>query len=119
MDERTLEALKGSIAAWEQKLANPDPSVISVGITACPLCTIFFDEKDNRSYHCSGCPVRETVGATLCYRTPYTAARQALIRWRDEPDSTLRAHDWYKACKTEIEFLKSLLPENNDASSSV
>lgn len=62
MDDRTLEALKGSIAKWEGIVAG---TIQDEGILNCPLCKLF------HLGGCQGCPVAETAGVSYCANTPY------------------------------------------------
>ena len=87
MDERTLTALKESIAKWEKRAAG-DHS-LKTGIDACPLCTLFHPRC------ISECPVAQKVGHSYCTETPY----HKYIR--DPTNETAEA---------ELNFLKSLLP---------
>lgn len=72
MDERTLTALKGSIAKWEGIVAG---TVENRGFHNCPLCARFHPEATNRSYRgphvCEGCPVKDKTGKSLCRGSPY------------------------------------------------
>lgn len=95
MDERTLEALKGSIAHWEQVVANPGTTPI--GPYECPLCHLF---NSGASDGCSGCPVAQFTGKPGCHGTPYNA---------------FRFNRTAETAQAELDFLKSLLPEGESA----
>jgi hypothetical protein len=91
MDERTLTALKGSIAKWE---AIVDGTGEDKGPENCPLCGLFNNQVNPWNF-CVGCPVRAATGVKLCENTPYVA-------YDDDP-TTANA-------QAELNFLKSLLP---------
>jgi hypothetical protein len=93
MDDRTREALEGSIRKWEAIVAGTGEDL---GAINCPLCAEFYDREDTDSdekTHCRGCPVHERTGQEHCDGPPY---------------------DWYdgsrEAAREELEFLKSLRP---------
>jgi hypothetical protein len=94
MDERTLTALKGSIAKWEGIVAG---TVDDDGPNNCPLCQEFYIAN------CNGCPVKEETGMTGCGGTPYD--------YFDDPkyDRDIVAMD-------ELNFLRSLLPVSDHQS---
>lgn len=64
MDEKTREALEGSIEKWRGIVAGTE---IDRGATNCPLCIMFNDEDAV----CDGCPVKERTGFDQCRNTPY------------------------------------------------
>lgn len=99
MDQRALDALKGSIAKWEAIVAGTGADE---GIRNCPLCTQYWHNG------CVGCPVSELTGYESCDKTPYEA-------WSDD-------EDWFSGIKADtpervgrakmmLNFLKGLLPE--------
>jgi hypothetical protein len=94
MDERTLEALKGSIEKWEAIVAGTGEDR---GWRNCPLCLIFNNPEIDPDglIQCAGCPVNESTGHTGCEGTPYD---------RYHYERTQEA-----AC-AELDFLRSLLP---------
>jgi hypothetical protein len=98
MDERTLEALKGSIAKWERMAAEGD-DYKDGGVDDCPLCREFhprfFIGKDG----CEGCPVREKTGLNYCAGSPH----EDYI----DSDTDDEAQEFIRA---ELDFLRSLLP---------
>lgn len=97
MDERTLEALKASIAKWERNAQVDYLSDAKVNGSDCPLCGLFVDDD------CIGCPVHEST-RNSCHGTPYDEAwLQKSLRHNLEA--------FRKAALAEVEFLKSLLPE--------
>jgi hypothetical protein len=102
MDERTLIALKGSIAKWESIVAGTEADE---GFNNCPLCKEFYHPFPN---HCRGCPVRDATGETNCGGSPYTdwadLTDQFNTYWAVNPELV-------EAAKAELDFLRSLLPE--------
>lgn len=88
MTPETLTALRGSIAKWE---AIVNGTGQDKGTKNCPLCQMFFNVTGN----CDGCPVKESSGQSGCDGTPY-----------DHYD-----RDMPEIAEEELEFLKSLLPE--------
>ena len=64
MNEKTKEALEGSINKWYNIVIGKE---VDKGANNCPLCKVFFD-KD-----CWGCPVRNKTGEMNCYNSPYLA----------------------------------------------
>lgn len=115
MDDKTLEALKGSIAKWEAIVAETN---VDEGTSNCPLCQIFMkDERD-----CKGCPVVEKVKLTGCSGTPYVQWSHGQVNFYQKKYGTLDTgfgHP-YKivdeftrvAAQEELDFLRSLLPES-------
>lgn len=122
MDERTREALEGSIAKWQ---AIVDGSGVDDGGANCPLCAEFADQVDPDhgpddegdlspdAAMCHGCPVKATTGQWGCNGTPYmdwaktvefSLSLEGLVR-RAESDAD-RA-----LARAELEFLQSLRPE--------
>ena len=86
MDERTLTALKESIAKWEKRAAGEHDG--HLGCSSCPLCRLFHDEyRRDGEASCTGCPISEKTGEDFCYSTPYIAYAEA----DDDEDQTLHA----------------------------
>lgn len=92
MDEKTLEALKGSIRKWEAIVAGTG---VDEGGDNCPLCQLFSFSCDEGDYYCYGCPVMLKTGHDDCRTTPYYA---------------YRANKTTENAQAELDFLKSLLP---------
>lgn len=92
MDAKTFEALKGSIQKWERIVEGTGRNY---GAVDCPLCELF-----NRYEHdlCAGCPVSESTGRLGCGGTPY---------------ENYRVTGTTEAAQAELDFLKSLLPEES------
>lgn len=72
MDKITKEALEKAIQKWEFQIAKlvilkGEPMTHhTLPVEECPLCVLFNDRLN-----CLGCPVRDKVGQTYCYGTPY------------------------------------------------
>ncbi len=107
MDEIALKALKASIVKWEKNLARAiaeDNGSIGIGSDSCPLC------HEYHCYDCDGCPVFEQGGGYVCRGTPYDDVVRAL-QHEDFPRVDQPA--LVAACQAEVDFLKSLLPEES------
>lgn len=105
MDIVTFEALQKSITKWEKKRDTRDLKLVSVSDSECPLCDLYY------RYGCDGCPVESESGYPYCRNTPYRAVsnfRQEFI-YDDLTDDQF--HTWSILCQKEIDFLKSLLPQ--------
>jgi len=102
MDERTLAALRGSIAKWRAIVYE---GAFDEGVVNCPLCELFA----RLSSPCTGCPVSEKSGKSSCAGTPYE-------RWSDAatkgPGGSWRvgSAESLDAALAELAFLESLLP---------
>lgn len=103
MDERTLTALKESIAKWERNAKAESVDDMTLGWRQCPLCLFFFGSG------CRGCPVRERTGFGYCMNTPYENFDPF------EHDDDDQGHIARGFARQEVEFLKSLLPEGEGA----
>ena len=107
MDERTLGALRGSIARWERIVAGEAEG----GPSDCQLCELFSDVDTLADDDCCGCPVREETGKPHCWNTPYddwwvrshVILNSGLKRVADTPEAV-------KAAEAMRDYLKSLLP---------
>ena len=112
MNAETLEALKGSIEHWERLVDfenNPFEEPFS---DQCALCAMFFgpcEKPDDRegNERCRGCPVFLKTGKILCRKTPYPNAA-LFFNYRFRDGATFKRH-----AEMELEFLKSLLPEDD------
>jgi len=97
---KTLTALRESIAKWEARASGADES--SAIPETCPLCVLFNNEQTPEASLCHGCPVFE-AGHRWCEDTPYedyTIARATKV-----------ASERRAAAQREVDFLKSLLPQ--------
>ena len=116
MNQKTLEALQGSIAKWYEieKGSGQD-----LGFLNCPLCQLFVKDC------CRGCPVRESTGTPFCIGSPYTAFAELMREaWRRdggvEPTSIDECSMDFeprlkRLARDEIEFLEWLLPPGWEA----
>lgn len=100
MDEKTLEALKGSIKKWEGIVAGTE---VNKGAKNCPLCLIFNTPTDSRNTQCIGCPVMEHTTLKWCRGTPYEG-------FETIDSDPINNEDAMEKAKEEVLFLKSLLP---------
>lgn len=109
MNEVTLAALKASIAHWEKNLAAESPDDVRLGPRYCALCEAF-------PQSCAGCPVAARTGVKGCRETPYGRACAAFNEWdsavtNGSPNHAEKATAWRAAAQAEIDFLRSLMPE--------
>lgn len=121
MEARTLEALKESIAHHERAYANPLEE--ELGPENCHLCQLFFrdlnrDHTQEKDPNCVGCPIFESTGKRYCESTPYMAAAELAEELVEEQkyygeQDPLRLERFRLAEFNEIQFLKSLLPKEN------
>lgn len=103
MKLEALKALKASIKHWDRmvhdnRLVDELPSS-----SDCPLCELF--NKSANINRCSGCPVFDSTGRTLCGGTPYAEAFGAYRSFG------ISSPEFMKAAKLELKFLRSLLPK--------
>lgn len=100
MDERTLTALKGSIAKWEDIVAGV---IADDGANNCPLCRLFHWQYGGKgaAERCDGCPVKAATGNPACVGSPYD----------DYEENGERIED----AEAELEFLRGLLPAEVEA----
>lgn len=102
MDERTLTALKESIAHWEANVAAETLGDVRLGCAHCALCQEF------PGLDCAGCPVAAATGDCDCEGSPYDQAVRAYRRWRSLGGE--HRTEWRAAAQAEVDFLRSLLP---------
>lgn len=95
MDDRTLTALRGSIAKWEAIVAGKRSNR---GAEDCPLCELFINNN------CKGCPVSSRSGHKYCFSTPY---EEYIGRPLGEASRV-------KYGTAMVAFLRSLLPEGEE-----
>lgn len=93
MDERTLTALQGSIAAWELRAKG---NYLRADYKNCPLCHLFNASPEPVDTDCIGCPVYAFTEHTYCETTPCE-------QYFDNEKAVAVAEQ-------EVAFLKSLLP---------
>lgn len=97
MDAATLEALKKSIEHWKENVRAESLVRTSTATRDCALCSLFYNKG------CLGCPVFKETGYTNCYYTPYYQAVEAKY--------AENIQDFKSAAQAELDFLKSLLPQ--------
>ena len=112
MDEKTHEALEGSIKKWE---AIVDGTGADQGADNCPLCAMFIEECDPEddsidNYGCHGCPVKEKTGQQECAGSPFYEWRDSIPHDQKFPFFAI-TEPQKAAAKKELEFLKSLRPK--------
>lgn len=113
MNKKTLTALKASIQHWEDNVAATEPYQVAAGPSSCALCRLFHPwYSTSNKNDCKGCPVHTKTGSSFCIDTPHSATTRAIVSW-----CVSKAYwpAWQKAAQAELDFLKSLLPEQNDA----
>jgi len=101
MNAKTLKALKGSIAKWEDVVAKKTKDE---GAKNCPLCQLLYRSN------CKGCPVVDSGrGRIFCRNTPH---RKWLIYTAPRCVGNSRVFDdrSRRLAQAELDFLKSLLP---------
>lgn len=100
MDDKTLDALRGSIAKW---VAIRDGTGKDDGVKNCPLCAVFLPNLTRTP--CNGCPVAERTGRISCCGSPYHAwdYLSSGPSVKTEADRAL--------AQAELDFLRSLLPD--------
>lgn len=107
MDDKTLTALKESIAHWERMRDETNGPGESIGHKSCSLCRLYSTLDSFRSgCCCDGCPVHQSTGKTFCQDTPYS---DAFLAYKElgQPSPEFK-----EAATEEVKFLKCLLPEN-------
>lgn len=101
MLEKTLEALKDSIAKWKKNCEVKSLDNVLLGSSTCPLCNLFNPSGD--LYYedkCVGCPVYENTGTMYCNNTPYEQIE----------DDDVDFDTFIELAHEEVKFLESLLP---------
>ena len=110
MDDRTLTALKESIAHWERNVAAETISEASIGPDECALCHLFNNTDIPVDKDCIGCPVRDKTKRRYCERSPYLRANDSFRAWERSPDCPRAQATWHQAAQRELDFLIGLLP---------
>lgn len=105
MDAETLTALKQSIEKWERNAVAETPGDFTTRPRDCALCWLFCKRG------CGGCPVMDATGKVYCHGTPYDEAALACAEWRNATSNTTLRDAAQAAARAEVEFLRSLLPE--------
>lgn len=107
MDEKTKEALEGSIKKWRDIVAGHG---IDKGSLNCSLCNVFLDQE---SGDCKGCPVATKTGNLYCIGSPYDEWSNFEEEWllatpiNSIKDSPLRK-EAEELAQAELDFLISL-----------
>lgn len=109
--EETLRALQDSIAHWERLATGNRRLSENVGGDDCALCKIFFIGKDFKDV-CIGCPVYQKTNLKGCRGTPFTDASIICFNFG------LNSPEFKEAAQKELDFLKSLLPKENQTNES-
>ena len=97
MSPETLTALQASIKHWEKNSQIESIDDAKCGTSHCALCQRFYHKG------CYGCPIAAKTGRDSCDGTPYVKANTAY----NQEDLVA----FKKAAQAEIEFLRSLLPQ--------
>ena len=110
MEEKTLEALKGSIEKWKEILSGEGHDN---GTENCPLCKLF-NKMSSHEDCCKGCPISKSVENLGCNSTPYDKwmIHQEECHFEENDYNGIRGKVWCSECrklaKAELEFLESL-----------
>jgi len=111
MKSEILQALKESIAHWERLASGKRLNKEEPNAKYCALCGLYNQPVMPHDERCEGCPVFEHTGEQFCDGTPYAGVERMMIA----DDFSLDSNQFKKAALKELNFLKSLLPtENND-----
>ncbi len=101
MEKITLKALRQSIQHWERMVKNGYLGADQPTGGQCALCRRFDGACMLKG---EKCPVYEVAGRWGCTSTPFNAACDA---WERNDADAFKA-----AAQKEVDFLKSLLPED-------
>ncbi len=125
MRDRWLQAVKESIEKWEAIVAG---SGVDFGVANCPLCKVQEAELDGDwDDECPDCPVKLATGEDDCEGSPYDSwvLHHSTTHLTGDTnagvygDSGLALVDGCEECgrvaREELQFLKSLLPENRNS----
>ena len=100
MDEKTREALEGSIAKWQAIVHGTGGDY---GVSNCPLCALFYHQE------CEGCPVADATGIICCGGSPYDLFAGHDIWYLGIKADT---EELQQAAQKELDFLISLRPKD-------
>ena len=100
--------LENSILHWADNVAAETPGGASVSAGDCALCAVHYDYWRGS---CGLCPVALHTGKNGCRATPYVDAAEAHEVWLEDPLSPAAKAAFRDAARTELDFLKSLRPE--------
>lgn len=104
MDTKTESALRESIGHWERLANGTAPETESIHSKDCALCSVFL-QHGKRQSDCVGCPIYAKTGRKYCSGTPWVNVYNRQHTGRKHPDFLISAGRM-------LDFLKSLLPEN-------
>lgn len=112
MDKRTLTALKTSIAHWQEISVATRKTMPRIGGNTCALCIEFNHRKSDED--CLGCPVREKTNYPYCQNSPYEKVEELFSNFGAQTliDDNTHISTFRRAAKRELDFLISLLPED-------
>ncbi len=110
MTPETIQAIRDSIAHWEQNRDVKTYADIGIGSHHCPLCKLYINNR------CRQCPVYEKTTYPYCQNTPYEAIYTHVAAFDySTTDGYLPVPvtpEWPQLCQDEIDFLTSLLPSS-------
>lgn len=126
----TLTALQQSIAHWERLLANepieikvPKHVQEDVGVSpyitenadggSCALCWKFDSARGCVTPEGEYCPVARRTGHDGCGGSPWSSAYGAYYERRKHEENSDKYLAYSKKIQAEVDFLKSLEPEND------
>lgn len=110
MNKKAAKALDESIAHHKRMhdFASVDEfEDENPGARHCALCALYC-QISNIDSPCNGCPVMEKTGCGGCNGSPWEAAFDAYIEWKNNPDSKKARTKWRRASTKEIKFLEGL-----------
>ena len=113
MNPDTLEALQGSIAKWEAIVAGTGADRGGVN---CPLCLHFGEDCSHPDDIDDICPVAIAAKNTGCENTPYEAwSTHQKKDHNSHYPTTTKCPTCITLAQAELDFLRSLLPDNGDS----
>ena len=98
------KALWLSIEHWLKNWEDPMEAICNAD--ACACCRLYLDRN------CMGCPISEKTGSTLCTKTPYREAADAILEYAVVP-SQENYEIARRACENEYRFLVELALEGS------
>jgi hypothetical protein len=114
MDKETLRALKGSIKKWESIIRGKE---IDKGTDNCALCKLFCSDDEMCTNNGTHCPIYDRTTYTGCEGSPYDewSEHQSDCHEACAPDgSKIECGVCERIAKSELKFLKSLLPKKKE-----
>ena len=107
MDEKTKEALEGSIKKYK-RIVKSTKAHDDGGIN-CTLCKLFL------RFNCDGCPIFDATGTRGCEQSPWISWRNHGSTKHNQYQSHYRVpycKECIKLARKELDFLISLRKEN-------